>query len=118
MLLKLRNVSASVGSKLVVKNVSLDINYGEIHIPLGPNGAGKSSLLKAIMGFSNYRVVEGTILFENIDITNLKSFERAKLGIALAHQNPPKLRVRSRYFLSKLMEIHRVSSQDYVQKLD
>ncbi len=117
-MLKVKNVSVAVDDLIVVKDASLSIGTGEIHILMGPNGAGKSSLLKAIMGISDYRVVKGNILFNGKDITDLKPYERAKLGIALAHQNPPKVRVKSRYLLIKLMELyHRSKVDEYLKKL-
>ena len=103
---RIMDVSIAVNDLLVVKNVSLSIESGEIHILMGPNGAGKSSLLKAIMGLSQYRIIRGAVLIDGRNITKEKPYERAKLGIALAHQNPPKLRVRSKYLLSKLINLY------------
>jgi len=59
---------------------------------MGPNGSGKSTLLSAIMGLRNARVCGGSILFNGLDITNMPSYKRAKLGIALAHQSLPDIK--------------------------
>lgn len=92
MLLKLENVSVCVDGKRVVEGVSLEVGEGEVHIIMGPNGSGKSTLLSAIMGLRHVRVCGGRIIFMGKDITGLPSYERAVLGIALAHQNPPEIK--------------------------
>ncbi len=57
----------------------------------GPNGAGKSALMRTIMGFSEYKVVKGRILFNGKDITGLSVDERARLGIGIMMQRPPNM---------------------------
>ena len=117
-MLRVKYVTVAVDDLIVVRDASLSIGTGEIHIMMGPNGAGKSSLLKAIMGISGYKVIKGSILLNGKDITDLKPHERAKLGIALAHQNPPKVRVKSRYILTKLMELyHKGKTDEYLREL-
>lgn len=78
--------------KRIVDGVSLVVEPGEVHIVMGPNGSGKSTLLSAIMGLGHTKVCGGRVLFEGIDVTYMPSYERAKLGIALAHQNPPEIK--------------------------
>lgn len=91
-LLEARNLSVCVDDKRILDNISLTIEPGEIHIIMGPNGSGKSTLLSAIMGLRNVRICDGNLLFQGQDIVNLPSNERAKLGIALAHQHPPEIK--------------------------
>jgi Fe-S cluster assembly ATP-binding protein len=55
-LLSLEAVSVCVDDRIIVRDVSLNINPGELHVIMGPNGAGKSTLLAAIMGLSHVRV--------------------------------------------------------------
>ncbi|MEM4519434.1 MAG: ATP-binding cassette domain-containing protein [Sulfolobales archaeon] len=91
-MLRIKGLEVNVGDKNVVKNVDLSVGPNELHVIIGPNGSGKSTLLAAIMGLSKVSIRSGSIFFEDIDITNTPSYERAKLGIALAHQNPPSIR--------------------------
>lgn len=80
--------------RIVVRDASLEVGRGEIHVLLGPNGSGKTTLLRAIMGLPKYNVVKGRLLFEGRELNGLKPYERARLGIALMHQNPRPLSVK------------------------
>ncbi len=94
MLLEVENLSVEVNGRIVVRGVNLAVERGEIHALLGPNGSGKTTLLRAIMGLPGYNVVEGRVLFEGRELNGLKPYERARLGIALMHQNPRPLSVK------------------------
>ncbi|KPV62119.1 MAG: putative branched-chain amino acid transport ATP-binding protein LivG [Candidatus Bathyarchaeota archaeon BA1] len=91
-ILKIENLSVEVAGKMVLEDVNLKIPKGEVHVLFGPNGCGKTSLLMSILGFSNYRVVSGKILFNEVDVTNMPINERVKLGMGVAFQNPPTIR--------------------------
>ncbi len=92
LLLRLKGLNVCAGDRIVVRDVDLDVSCGEVHVILGPNGAGKTSLLSAIMGLPRVRVCGGTIIFESEDITGVPAYERARRGIALAHQFVPSIR--------------------------
>ncbi len=87
-MLKITDLVVSVEDKTILKGINLTINPGEIHVVMGTNGAGKSTLANAIMGNPAYKVKEGTIDFEGVDITNLPTNERAKKGIFMSFQTP------------------------------
>jgi len=72
----------------ILKNISLSVEEGSIHVLLGPNGSGKSTLAYVLMGISRFRKIEGKILFKEKDISSLPPFRRAKLGLTLAFQEP------------------------------
>lgn len=89
--LKIENLTASVENKTILKDFSIEIKSGEIHAIMGPNGTGKSTLSKVIMGDENYKIEKGRILFDEKEINNIPTDERAKLGIFLGYQMPPEI---------------------------
>ncbi len=91
-MLEIKNLTAGTNSKRIIKNLSLGVKKGEVHVIVGPNASGKSTLARIIMGLNNYRIESGKIIFNNKDITNLPAEKRARLGIALTFQHPPALK--------------------------
>lgn len=77
------------GPRAVVKDLSLTVPDGELHVLLGPNGSGKSSLLAAIMGLSPYVVTEGAMSWNGESLLGLTPDARAARGIGMAFQRPP-----------------------------
>lgn len=82
--LSIRNLRKSYEGHPVVKDVSLEIGPGEIVGLLGPNGAGKTTTFYMIVGIESPD--EGSIFWNNIDISSLPMHKRAQLGIAYLPQ--------------------------------
>ena len=89
-MLNINNLSVKVidSDINILNKLNLEIGNGEVHAIMGPNGTGKSTLAKIIMGHYQYEVTNGSIKFNNKDITKLSVDERAKLGIFLSMQDP------------------------------
>ncbi|HMK36306.1 MAG TPA: ABC transporter ATP-binding protein [Desulfomonilaceae bacterium] len=83
--LRVENVFLKFGGVNVLSKVSTAVKQGEIFAIIGPNGAGKTCLLNCINRF--YHPNQGKIFFEGRDITRLKSYQIAELGIARTFQN-------------------------------
>lgn len=83
-LLEVRNISKSFGGLQAVKNVSLDLNEGEILGLIGPNGAGKTTLFNLISGA--IRTDRGEIRFRGDSLVGLPAFTVAERGIARTFQ--------------------------------
>ncbi len=88
-MLEINDLHVKVGDKEVLHDINLHIGEGETHVLLGPNGSGKTTLLMTIMGYSQYRITEGKILFKGEDVTQMKAHERAKRGGGMLFQRPP-----------------------------
>ena len=86
--LEIKDLHISIGDKEIIKGLNLVIKEGEIHALMGPNGSGKSTLSCTIMGHPKYTITKGDILFNGQSINDMKTDERAKLGIFLCFQYP------------------------------
>ncbi len=93
--LRLRGIGRRFGGLHAVRNVDLEVAYGERRAILGPNGAGKTTLFNVISG--DVRPTTGTIEFFGDEITTLPPRVRAKLGIGRTYQ-------KSRLFLGMSVE--------------
>ncbi len=89
--LTIDNLCVRVGEKEILKDFSLTIHPGEVHVIMGPNGSGKSTLANVIAGHPAYEVTAGRILFKDKDILKMTPDERANSGIFLAFQSPTEL---------------------------
>jgi branched-chain amino acid transport system ATP-binding protein len=83
-LLEVKNISKSFGGLAAIKNVSFNVEKGELVGIIGPNGAGKSTLFNLISGI--YHPDTGRILFKGEDITRMEPYELVKKGIARSWQ--------------------------------
>lgn len=85
-LLKLTSLSKKYGALVVTDGISLDVAEGEIVGILGPNGAGKTTLFNLIAG--TVKPDQGTVIFQDEDISKLGASERCKRGISRSFQVP------------------------------
>lgn len=99
--LEVKNLSVSRDDNLILKNLNLRINRGEIHAIMGPNGCGKSTFSKVLAGHPAYKILTGNIYFQGLNILNMEPEERSHLGIFLAFQYP--------------IEIPGVSNEDFLR---
>ena len=82
--LRSENIVIIYGGKEVVKEVSIEVNKGEIVGLLGPNGAGKTTSFYMIVGL--IKPNSGKVFFDGDDISNLPMYKRAQLGIGYLAQ--------------------------------
>ncbi len=80
------NIVKSYRGRVVVDNINLDVEQGEIVGLLGPNGAGKTTTFYMIVGL--VRPKSGSVSLDSKDITSLPMFKRARLGLGYLPQEP------------------------------
>ena len=90
-LLEIKNLHVNAEEKEILKGIDLKINKGEIHVIMGPNGSGKTTTANAILNNPIYTKTSGSIIFENKDITNMKTDEIARNGIFMSFQLPEEI---------------------------
>jgi branched-chain amino acid transport system ATP-binding protein len=83
-LLRVENLQAFYGKSHVLHGVDLEVGRGEIVSLLGRNGVGRSTTAKAIMGLVD---CTGAVSFKGHDLTRLKTFEIAQLGVGYVPEN-------------------------------
>lgn len=87
-MIKIKNLHASIDGKEILKGLDLEVKAGEVHAIMGPNGAGKSTLASVLAGREEYEITEGTVEFDGIDLLDLATEDRARMGLFLAFQYP------------------------------
>ena len=73
-MLELKNIRKSFGKNVILKNISLSINNGEIVSILGPSGSGKTTLLNLILGITD--IENGNLILDGKDITKIPMEKR------------------------------------------
>jgi len=86
--LVIQDLHARVGSKEILRGVTLTVRSGEVHAVMGPNGSGKSTLSNVLMGHPGYDVTSGSVTLDGVDLLSLPTWRRAQAGLYLAMQYP------------------------------
>jgi Fe-S cluster assembly ATP-binding protein len=86
--LVIENLRVEVGEKEVLKGFSLTMRSGEVHAIMGPNGSGKSTLAHALTGHPGYKVLDGSVTIDGVELLTLSATERARAGLMLVLQQP------------------------------
>jgi Fe-S cluster assembly ATP-binding protein len=101
LLLEIKDLKVSIEDNIILDNLNLKVQKGEIHAIMGPNGSGKSTFSKVVAGHPTYSIISGDILFKGESIIGLSPEERSHIGIFLAFQYP--------------IEIPGVSNEDFLR---
>jgi branched-chain amino acid transport system ATP-binding protein len=81
MLLKISNLSVTLGGLSILRDVSLTVKEGELVVVVGANGAGKSTLLRTLNAI--YQPVSGSIEFQDVSMLGLHPYEVINLGLCM-----------------------------------
>jgi Fe-S cluster assembly ATP-binding protein len=119
-ILEIKNLSAGVEGKQILKGVNLTISAGEVHAVMGPNGSGKSTLAAVLAGRDGYDVTGGEVIYNGHDLLDLDPEERARAGLFLAFQYPVEIPgVNSTYFLkAALNEIRKAKGEPELDAME
>lgn len=79
-----KNLAKRYGKRQIIRDISFEFKQGEVVGILGPNGAGKTTCFYMIVGM--IPVDGGSIFLDNIDITSMPMYQRARLGIGYLPQ--------------------------------
>ncbi|MEO6638949.1 MAG: LPS export ABC transporter ATP-binding protein [Ginsengibacter sp.] len=105
------------GKRAVTNNVSFQVGQGEIVGLLGPNGAGKTTSFYQVVGL--IKSDEGKVFLNDIDITKLPMYKRAKMGLGYLPQESSvfrKLTVEDN--IAAVLEMTKLSKKDQKEKLE
>jgi len=83
-MLEAKDINLFYGAAQALRGVSISAQPGKVTCVLGRNGVGKTSLLRAMIG--QYPIASGSIVFDGVDLAELKPYERARLGIGFVPQ--------------------------------
>lgn len=99
-LIEIKDLTASINGKQILKGINLTVNPGEVHAIMGPNGSGKSTLGYVLAGRKGYDVTGGSVTYEGKDLIEMPPEDRAREGLFLAFQYPVEIPgVNNTYFL-------------------
>jgi Fe-S cluster assembly ATP-binding protein len=86
--LTIEGLRVEVAGKEVLRGFDLVMRSGEVHAIMGPNGSGKSTLAHALAGHPGYKVLDGSVRLDGVELLELSATERARHGLLLALQQP------------------------------
>ncbi|MCC2678523.1 MAG: ABC-type nitrate transporter, ATPase component [Pseudobdellovibrio sp.] len=115
--LVIKNISKQYGGRQVVKDASFQIESGQVVGLLGPNGAGKTTSFYMVVGLVTPD--QGTILLNDLNITQYPMYKRARSGLSYLAQEPSifrKLTVEENILVA--LEAHGYNSQEGREKLE
>ena len=110
-MLKINNLNVYYGQIHAIKDISLEVNTGEIVALIGANGAGKSTTLKTVSGVLRSRT--GNIIFKDTDISSIDTFRLASMGMAHV---PEGRRIFQNLTVQENLEMGAYTQPEYLQQ--
>jgi len=117
MQLRAENIKKQYGKRTVVQDASFEVNQGEIVGLLGPNGAGKTTSFYMVTGLVQPNA--GKVLLDEVEITNLAMYQRAKRGVGYLPQEASVFRSLSvEDNIKSVLELTKLSKAEQKDKLE
>lgn len=114
-MIEIKNLTKKFGENTILDDISFKVNKGEILGFLGPNGAGKSTTMKIITSF--WAPSEGTVLVDNIDVTENSLATRKKIGY-LPETVPLYDEMRVNEYLKFIGEMRGLKKEEIKKRID
>ena len=100
-MLSVTNLDVAVNGDMILNELNLQVQAGEVHAIMGPNGSGKSTLANVLAGHPGYEVTAGSVIYEGQDLLQMNPEERARQGVFLAFQYPVEIPGVSNVYMLK-----------------
>ena len=100
-MLSVTNLDVAVNGGMILNELNLEVQAGEVHAIMGPNGSGKSTFANVLAGHPGYEVTAGSVFYEGQDLLQMDPEERARRGVFLAFQYPVEIPGVSNVYLLK-----------------
>lgn len=115
--LTIKNISKKYGERLVVKDVSFEVQSGQVVGLLGPNGAGKTTSFYMVVGL--VKSDSGSIQLNALEISDYPMYKRARAGLSYLAQEPSifrRMTVEDNILVA--LEAHGYNPQERREKLE
>lgn len=116
-ILSIKNISKTYGEKSVVKDVTFEVQSGQVVGLLGPNGAGKTTSFYMVVGL--VKSDSGSITLNHLEISDYAMYKRARAGLSYLAQEPSifrRMTVEDNLLVA--LEAHGYDSQVRREKLE
>jgi len=70
-MLSVTNLDVAVNGDMILNELNLQVQAGEVHAIMGPNGSGKSTLANVLAGHPGYEVTAGSVIYEGQDLLQM-----------------------------------------------
>ena len=100
-MLNVTDLNVSVNGGMILNELNLEVQAGEVHAIMGPNGSGKSTFANVLAGHPGYEVTAGSVIYEGQDLLQMDPEERARQGVFLAFQYPVEIPGVSNVYMLK-----------------
>ena len=100
-MLSVTNLDVAVNGGMILNELNLEVQAGEVHAIMGPNGSGKSTFANVLAGHPGYEVTAGSVIYEGQDLLQMDPEERARQGVFLAFQYPVEIPGVSNVYMLK-----------------
>ena len=100
-MLSVTNLDVAVNGDMILNELNLQVQAGEVHAIMGPNGSGKSTFANVLAGHPGYEVTAGSVIYEGQDLLQMDPEERARQGVFLAFQYPVEIPGVSNVYMLK-----------------